>query len=80
MKLVMFEHRSLCVRVRMAAALKGIHLRESVMLDDHTDAMTGLGGKRVIPILVKDDGVPRRVRDYFEGMMSWIGFEPLPAI
>jgi glutaredoxin 2 len=58
MKLLMFEHCSLCFRVRMTAALKGMHLRESVVLDDDTDAMAHLVGKRVIPILVKDDGIP----------------------
>ena len=58
MKLLMFEHCSLCFRVRMTAALKGIRLRESVVLDDDTDAMVRLVGKRVIPILVKDDGAP----------------------
>ena len=56
MKLYMFEHCSLCFRVRMAAALKGAHLQEVVVLDDDSDTMVGLVGKRVIPILVKDDG------------------------
>jgi len=42
----------------MAAALKGLHLQEVVVLDDDTDTMTKLVGKRVIPILVKDDGQP----------------------
>jgi hypothetical protein len=54
----MFEHCSLCFRVRMAAALKRLHLQETVVLDDDTDTMVGLVGKRVIPILVKDDGQP----------------------
>lgn len=58
MRLYMFEHCSLCFRVRMTAALKGVHLQETVVLDDDTDTMVGLVGKRVIPILVKDDGVP----------------------
>lgn len=58
MKLLMFEHCSLCFRVRMTAALKGVHLQEVVVLDDDTDAMVSLVGKRVIPILVKDDGKP----------------------
>jgi glutaredoxin 2 len=57
MKLYMFEHCSLCFRVRMAAALKKQHLQEVVVLDDDTDTMVGLVGK-VIPILVKDDGQP----------------------
>lgn len=58
MKLYMFEHCSLCFRVRMMAALKRRHLQEAVVLDDDTDTMVGLVGKRVIPILVKDDGQP----------------------
>lgn len=58
MKLYMFEHCSLCFRVRMAAALKGLHLQEVPVLDDDTESMTKLVGKRVVPILVKNDGVP----------------------
>ena len=54
----MFEHCSLCFRVRMTAALKRLHLHETVVLDDDTDTMVGLVGKRVIPILVTDDGSP----------------------
>jgi glutaredoxin 2 len=58
MRLYLFEHCSLCFRVRMTAALKRLHLQETVVLDDDTDTMAGLVGKRVIPILVKDDGKP----------------------
>jgi glutaredoxin 2 len=58
MRLYMFEHCSLCFRVRMTAALKHLHLQETVLLDDDSDTMIGLVGKRVIPILVKDDGQP----------------------
>jgi glutaredoxin 2 len=58
MRLYMFEHCSLCFRVRMTAALKRLHLQETVVLDDDSDTMTGLAGKRVIPILVKDDSQP----------------------
>jgi glutaredoxin 2 len=58
MRLYMFEHCSLCFRVRMTAALKRQHLQETVVLDDDTETMVGLVGKRVIPILVKDDGSP----------------------
>ena len=54
MRLYMFEHCSLCFRVRMTAALKRLHLQETVVLDDDTDTMIKLAGKRVIPILVKD--------------------------
>ena len=49
MKLYMFEHCSLCFRVRMAAALKRLHLQEVVVLDDDTDTMVALVGKRQIP-------------------------------
>jgi len=58
MRFYMFEHCSLCFRVRMAAALKRLHLQEAVVLDDDTDTLVGLVGKRVIPILVMDDGRP----------------------
>jgi glutaredoxin 2 len=54
----MFEHCSLCFRVRMTAALKRLHLQETVVLDDDSDTMIGLVGKRVIPILVKNSGEP----------------------
>jgi glutaredoxin 2 len=42
----------------MTAALKRIHLQETVVIDDDTETMVGLVGKRQIPILVKDDGQP----------------------
>ena len=58
MRLYLFEHCSLCFRVRMTAALKHLHLQETVVLDDDTDTMTGLVGKRVIPILIRNDGQP----------------------
>ena len=58
MRLYMFEHCSLCFRVRMTAALKRIHLQETVVLDDDTDTLVSLVGKRVVPILLKDDGRP----------------------
>jgi glutaredoxin 2 len=58
MRLYLFEHCSLCFRVRMTAALKHLHLQETVVLDDDTDTMTGLVGQRVIPILIRNDGRP----------------------
>jgi glutaredoxin 2 len=57
-RLYLFEHCSVCFRVRMAAALKRLHLQETVVLEDDTATMVGLVGKRVVPILVKDDGQP----------------------
>jgi glutaredoxin 2 len=56
MRLYLFEHCFLCFRVRMIAALKRLHLQETVVLDDDTETMVSLAGKRQVPILVKDDG------------------------
>jgi glutaredoxin 2 len=58
MRLYLFEHCWICFRVRMAAALKHLHLQETVVLEDDSDTMISLVGKRVVPILVKDDGQP----------------------
>jgi glutaredoxin 2 len=58
MRLYLFEHCSICFRVRMAAALKHLHLQETVVLEDDTETMLRLVGKRRVPILVKDDGTP----------------------
>ena len=58
MRLYLFEHCSLCFRVRMTAALKRLHLQETVVLDDNSETMIGLVGKRVVPILLKNDGKP----------------------
>ena len=58
MRLYLFEHCSLCFRVRMAAALKRMHLQETVVLEDDSATMVSLVGKRAVPILVKNDGQP----------------------
>jgi glutaredoxin 2 len=58
MRLYLFEHCFLCFRVRMIAALKCMHLQEIVVLDDDTETMVSLVGKRQVPILVRDDGRP----------------------
>jgi len=57
-RLYLFEHCSLCFRVRMIAALKHLHLQETVVLEDDSATMTKFVEKRVVPILVKDDGKP----------------------
>jgi glutaredoxin 2 len=57
-RLYLFEHCSICFRVRMAAALKRLHLQEMVVLEDDSETMIRLVGKRRVPILVKDDGQP----------------------
>jgi glutaredoxin 2 len=42
----------------MTAAFKRLHLQETVVLDDDSETMIGLVGKRVVPILLKNDGEP----------------------
>jgi len=72
MQLYMFEHCFLCFRVRMTAALKRLQLQETVVLDDDSATMIGLAGRRVVPILVKDDGKPMLesmdMVDYLDGL------------
>ena len=58
MRLYLFEHCSLCFRVRMIAAFKHLHLQETVVLDDDSEMMIELVGRRVVPILVRNDGSP----------------------
>jgi glutaredoxin 2 len=45
-RLYLFEHCSLCFRVRMIAALKRLHLQEMVVLEDDSDTMIKLAGRR----------------------------------
>jgi glutaredoxin 2 len=85
MRLYLFEHCSLCFRVRMIAALKRLHLQETVVLDDDSDTMIALVGKRVIPILVKDDQKPMlesmEMVSYIDGLGSSVLTGPaLPEI
>lgn len=85
MRIYMFEHCSLCFRVRMIAALKRLHLQETVVLDDDTNTMVELVGKRVIPILVKDDGQPMLesmdMVKYIDGhgVLSWLAQNALKS-
>jgi glutaredoxin 2 len=58
MRLYLFEHCSICFRVRMAAALRHLHLQETVVLEDDSETMIKVVGKRVVPILIRDDGTP----------------------
>ena len=59
MRLYLFEHCSLCFRVRMTAALKRRRsARNRGARRRFSATMIDLVGKRVIPILVKDDGAP----------------------
>ncbi len=72
MRLYLFEHCSICFRVRMAAALKRLHLQETAVLEDDSETMIRLVGKRRVPILVKDDGTAMlesmNMVDYIDGL------------
>src|SRR5262249_59373483 len=58
MRLYLFEHCSICFRVRMAAALKRLHLQETVVLEDDSDTITRLAGKLFVRILWRNTGKP----------------------
>jgi glutaredoxin 2 len=60
----------------MAAALKRLHLQETVVLEDDSETMTRLVGKRVVPILVKDDGQPMLESMDMVGYIDGLG-EPI---
>jgi glutaredoxin 2 len=62
-----------------------------IELDSLVDSPTAINGKlsvddvRVLPLLrslavVKGLRFPARVRDYFEIMMTRLGYQPLPAV
>ena len=48
-RLYLFEHCSLCFRVRMTAALKRLHLQQTVVLDDDSETMIGRIGYAPLP-------------------------------
>jgi len=49
MRLYLFEHCSICFRVRMAAALKRLHLQETVLLEDDYQTMINWSGSASFP-------------------------------
>ena len=79
MRLYLWEHCSICFRVRMAAALKRLHLQETVLLEDDSQTMIKLVGKRVVPILVKDDGRPMLESMDMVGISTPLGSRSLSA-
>jgi len=73
-----------------SSVMKNINIRQEALdrLIESPHAINGtlsLDDIRVLPLLrsaaiVKGLSLPRKVRDYFETMMSRIGYQPLPAI
>jgi glutaredoxin 2 len=56
MKLYVYDHCPYCVRARMPFGFKNIPFELVVMLNDDIDTPTRMVGKKVAPILEKDDG------------------------
>lgn len=56
MKLYVYDHCPFCVRPRMIFGLKNLAVDLVTLLNDDEDTPIGLVGKKVVPILVKDDG------------------------
>ncbi|MEC5318172.1 glutaredoxin 2 [Brenneria populi subsp. brevivirga] len=56
MKLFIYEHCPFCVRARMIFALKAIPFELSVIMEGDVETPTRMVGRKVVPILQKDDG------------------------
>ena len=56
MKLYHYDHCPFCVRARMIIGLRGLDVAQVVLANDDEATPIGLVGKKMVPILVKDDG------------------------
>jgi len=56
MKLYVYDHCPFCVRARMIFGLKNLPVELIVLANDDEATPIGLVGKKVVPILVKEDG------------------------
>ncbi|QLB13028.1 glutaredoxin 2 [Bisgaardia hudsonensis] len=56
MKLYIYDHCPYCVRPRMIFGLKNIPVENITLLNDDEKTPIGLVGKKMVPILIKDDG------------------------
>ncbi|TCP91245.1 glutaredoxin 2 [Cricetibacter osteomyelitidis] len=56
MKLYVYDHCPFCVRARMIFGLKNVPVEELAILNDDEVTPIGLVGKKMVPILVKEDG------------------------
>ncbi|ABR74688.1 glutaredoxin 2 [Actinobacillus succinogenes] len=56
MKLYVYDHCPYCVRVRMIFGLKNVPVEQIVLANDDEETPIKLVGKKVVPILLKDDG------------------------
>ncbi|MCX2961542.1 GrxB family glutaredoxin [Rodentibacter caecimuris] len=56
MKLYAYDHCPFCVRARMIFGLKNIPFELVILANDDETTPIGLVGKKVVPILIKEDG------------------------
>ncbi|VEB97997.1 Glutaredoxin-2 [Cedecea lapagei] len=56
MQLYYYEHCPFCAKVRYFAGLKGIPLTLKIVMADDEETTTRLVGKKVVPVLIKDNG------------------------
>lgn len=56
MKLYVYDHCPYCVRARMVFGLKNLPVEQVMIANDDEATPVGLVGKKVVPILVKEDG------------------------
>lgn len=56
MKLYVYEHCPFCIRARMIFGLKQIDFDLGIIMEGDIDTPTKMIGKKMVPILQKDDG------------------------
>ncbi|MDO5054460.1 GrxB family glutaredoxin [Pasteurella oralis] len=56
MQLYVYDHCPYCVRAMMIFGLKELAVKINVLLNDDEETPIGLVGKKVVPILIKEDG------------------------
>lgn len=82
MKLYIYEHCPFCIRVRYVAKMLDIALQEIIVDYHDKETPTQLVGKKVVPILIKDDGTPMLessdIIDYFISLKhSYVASAPI---
>ncbi len=56
MKLFLYHHCPFCIRPRLVADLKSLNIPIHIFANDDEQAHYDLVGKKIVPILQKDDG------------------------
>lgn len=56
MKLYVYDHCPYCVRARIIFGLKNLPVENITLLNDDESTPVGLVGKKVVPILIKENG------------------------